>query len=1519
MGKIAVLKQKIKPMKNITSRILFVLLTLGLGHWASGQCADTLTFTKTNVSCYGQSNGSTTVTVKGATTPISYLWSTSPAQYTARASGLAAGTYTVTIVDANGCSASSSVIITSPAVLISNPVVTDVTCNGLSTGKILAGATGGTTNYTYSWSDGKTTATASTLSVGTYTVTVTDAKGCSTTASATVSQPSALSIGTSSTQANCSATGTAALTPSGGTTPYTYSWSSGQTSSSISSAYAGTYTVTVTDAFSCSSTSTLTVGNGATAPGFKTVTITQPSACGGTGQVAITISAGTKNYTYSWSDGTTNGVSPAKSTLTYTITGLSGGDYQITVTDSKGCQALATALLTTPATLTPKTVVTNVTCFGLNNGKIVASRTGGTTAFTYSWSNGGTTATISNLAPGTYTVTINDANNCTASTSATVAQPSAALGNSFTLTEPSCFGLNNGSASANVTGGTAPYTYSWSGGVKPTSDTITNLASTTYYLTITDAKGCTFSNSTLLNQPVALTVMPVTGSSDCSNASGTGNVIVNGGTSPYNYSWGNGASTSSITGIGAGLYSVTVTDANGCSMAAVDTILNSSGLVAQIAILKNVACNGDSTGQLAVNVTGGAAPYSYNWSTTPTQGTDTISHLYAGNYAVTVTDLNGCNVVSTVLLTQPNLISGVFSSTGVSCYGLSNGQDSVTVSNGIAPFTYAWSGNPSTSASGATATNLAAGTYTVTVTDNHGCSVALTSTVAQPALLTATTARVNPICNLGSNGIADVIPSGGTTTYTYAWSTSPVQTTAAARGLNAGIYTVTVTDKQGCTLIAVDTLLTPAVFITHTTPALCNNSATGSISAAITGGYAPYTYSWSNDSTYKNSVASNSLNGVVAGTYSLTVTDGNGCSVSTTAIISEPNVLTINLQPNTIACFGLNTGAISAVATGGTSPYNYSWSGGSATAGYDTLLTAGTYSLSVTDANGCSVVASTSVNQPNAALSASIAPKNITCYGLNNGVLTASVMGGTQPYNYAWSSGSSVTAADSNLAPGAYNLTVTDANGCMAAVMDTMISQPTLLQASAAANSIACYGIATGAISASAMGGVAPYNYAWNAGSGVGAYDTLLVAGSYSVTISDANGCSVVASATINQPNAALMATVLPTEVTCYGYNNGALNASVAGGTMPYNYFWSDGSSGAASDSNLVAGSYNLTVTDANGCMAVVMDTMISQPALLQAAASANSIACYGLAIGAISASAMGGVAPYNYAWNDGSGVGTYDTLLVAGSYSVTISDANGCSVVASATINQTSSAISASVLATSVTCYGYNNGALNASVVGGTQPYNYSWSDGSSGAASDSNLVAGNYNLTITDANGCNTSTSATITQPNALHVTKLTGFNSAYPGGAILVVSGGTMPYLYSWSTNPVQTTDTVLNLTPGVIYNWAVIDSNNCIVADTIMIYDITTGLSTTGNNSGTVSLNAYPNPSANHLTISANLSGAQAFEIRVVDATGKIVFTESQLNLSSYNKTIDVNGLSNGMYTLQVVTGDRIYSKRVVVQK
>lgn len=961
-------------------------------------------------------NGSATATPAGGTAPFTYAWSN--AGNTATISNIGAGTYTVSVTDANGCSTTATATVTANSGnLTLSTSATNATC-GAATGSATVTPTGGTTPYTYAWSNAGNTATITALLVGTYDVTVTDANGCSATASASVTDPGSPTLtlaGGSDVSCFGLSDGAAAVTASGGATPYTYLWSTGATGASVSGLPVGPISVTATDGNGCSATLSGTIG-GPSAALTASVALNSNVTCPGAsnGSLTVTAAGGTTPYTYAWSAG---------GSVTATAAGLAPGSYTVTVTDDNGCSTTASGTVAPPTNPVTVSVSGGVTSgCGTATGSATANASNGASPYTYAWSNAGNTATITGVAAGSYTVTVTDANGCTASASGTVTDPGAHTA-SAVVTPVTCNAGNNGTVTVTPTGGSGNFTYTWSPNVS-SSATATGLVAGSYSITVLDVtSNCSAVTVANVTQPDTIGAQITQTNVTCpGGANGVVSVIATGGNGGYTYNWLTtpAQSGSTISGLSAGAIILQITDNQSCSRNFTVTITQPATIA--VTVTKNdVTCNGANNGTATATSTGGTGSFTYTWSTTPPQNGGTISGLGAGTYTVTATDANGCSATQSVTIVEPTAIAASATATAVNCFNGTSGSATVSATGGTGPYTYAWSTSPIQNS--ATASNLRAGSYTVTVTGAGGCTATATATVTQPTLITVTTSSTSVNCAGSADGTASATATGGTGPYTYQWASG---SGATVSNLAAGTYTVTVTDGNGCTVTGVATVANANGFSASlsTTPTTCQGTSTGTATVNLTGGVAPFTYAWS------PSGSGASATGLAAGTYNVTVTDANGCVATATGTVGAASGITINATPVSATCNGGSDGAVNISVSGGSGSYTYAWSSGDNTQNISGV-NAGTYSVTVTDGGGCSTSATNLVVGQANAINLTVSTTDETGNNANDGTATATSTGGTGLITYTWSNsatGSNLT----NLTPGTYSVTATDGSGCSA-------------------------------------------------------------------------------------------------------------------------------------------------------------------------------------------------------------------------------------------------------------------------------------------------------------------------------------------------------------------------------------------------------------------------------------------------------------------------------------------------------
>jgi len=1345
----------------------------------------TATLSATNVSCAEGNEGTANATITEGLAPFTYLWNTG--SDATNISNLTAGTYSITITDANGCAYVDQIDITAPDALTIDSNVNPIGCNGEANGSIEVIATGGTLPYSFLWNNGATNATIQNLSAGTYELTVTDNNGCENFSTYTITEPTVLTATTAANPVLCfgDANGSASIAADGGTTPYAHLWSNGNTGDTQNNLAAGSYEVTSTDGEGCEVISTIIIESPELLA--TTISVLEEVACfdGNNAAISAGTIGGTGTYIYEWNTGAT----------TSDLNGLGAGNYSVSVYDDNQCISTATITLEAPETLVISIDnIDSLSCFGDTDGGINTSVTGGTLPYSYLWNNGATTASIDGLAAGTYNLTVTDNEGCTTQATITINNPTELVIVEGDVVNVGCNGEATGNVYLITEGGTGVSSYSWSNGT--TERDLFDVPVGEYTVTVTDAQGCTVSESYTITEPEVFTYQSFDFSPSVSCAGsedGFASISFAPNASLDDILWSNGATTASISNLAAGTYSVTVSNRNGCTVTATAEITEPAALVAT-ANATPVSCEGMTDGTATIIADGGTAPYNYNWSNDSTGFS--IENLAAGIYGYSVTDDNGCQTTGSVTIESPEALVLSNESTDALCNGAADGSIDATTIGGTAPYSFDWSNGANTE----DLDNLEAGVYTLEVTDANACTATMEVIITEPTELTATAATTDVSCFEGTDGTADITVVGGTMPYTYNWSNGA--NTEDLDNLAAGTYGGLITDANGCFIqLSFDINEPQAIQATvdNVTMPTCNGDSNGSIDLSIIGGTLDYNVVWSNGATTED------IDGLSAATYTITITDSNGCLATTEVAITDPATLALSVNVMDVDCAGNENGQINLTVNGGTTPYTYMWSNGATTPSI-TDLTPGTYSVSVNDANGCGEEATYQINEPTE-LTATTAVTDVRCFSGDDGLIEVTANGGTSPYAYQWSNGGNLSVNE-DIVAGTYGVTVYDANQC-SFITEVTVNEPALLNPyKIYSTDVDCFGGDNGSAGIDVVGGIAPYTYLWSNDDTTVDLNNVS-AGTYTLTVTDANNCINTLEVVIDEAEEIDVDIYSTTEPSCFGGNDGTASVFVTGGNAPYSYSWNNGQTGTTA-TGFAVGTYTMTVTDASGCIKVG-DFEITEPELLTATATAVDAQCADSADGSILVSPVGGTAPYTASWENGV-QGLSIEGLATGTYLATVTDDNGCTTTVTSTVGSPDP-ISFSSEITNKTCLGL--GSIDLTTWGGVAPYTYNWSNGDTTNLIE-NLEPANYLVTITDANSCTATAGFGVVGQEDLAIQDVgvvpVRCNGEATGRIRMEVVGGLTPYDILWSNG--ATTETIKNLAPGE-YSVTVNDFQGCSV--------------------------------------------------------------------------------------------------------
>lgn len=1232
--------------------------------------------------------------------------------------------------------------------------------------------------------------------------------------------------------------------------------------------------------------------------------------------------------------------------------GVPAGTYGVTVTDARGCVVdTAGITLTEPTALnvTLDTIIDN-DCGGVTIGSIQVSVSGGVAPYSYLWNTGDTTQDLFNLGAGNYILTVTDSNNCTwISPVWVVVEPGGAIAID-TVIDVACFGDSTGEIQVTISGGAPPFTYLWSNGA--TTEDLTGVPIGTYDLTVTDSLACsTFTPLTTIvgNTDIVATVDTLINNFCFGDSTGEILITVIGGapgaptgsgTTGYNYSWSDGSTDENLIGVPAGTYSVTISDSLGC----IETISNLT-LVQPTAVsmtvdsITNVACFADSTGAIYTTPSGGtigtgsgtSATYTYSWSNLlPVEDPTGIP---AGSYSVTVTDTLGCTFDTTgIIVTEPPVFAAIIDSIQQNlCYQVSIGAIYTSVVGGVSPFSYSWS-NGDTSQD---LTNLPPGDYGLTVTDWNGCTTALEGqdsivTIIEPGdILVNFDSLVNVACHGDSTGAAfigvltegasDSIPLppyqntfNSNLTRGY-WFTAPINFTIT------GLRVPTDVGTAASSIQVVNFVGPPIPF-----PGPGNNFTTLYVGQNIPGtavipvnipvnagdvigiigarGGGPMQNSYANANNAPSNINGNpitlqrlvyqaSLAGGVAN-------NGDLMSESPAGVVSRIQMY-----------YSVGSAAPA-------SSYTYNWSTGDTT-DFIAGVPAGTYNLTVSDTFGCSKDTFVTITEPAPFRARIDSFQNVLCKNDSNGLISITMVGGSQSATGSgttimWSTGDT-TNTITNLGPGSYTLMATDTNGCTFDTTFVILEPDTLSFTVDSIMDNNCFPDTFGAIYVTPVGGLAPYSYSWS--NGDTSQDLVnVVTGQYSMTITDANGCTYSGTDSIESPPEIIITLDSITHVDCFGAATGGLNVTVVGGVAPLSYAWSNGDSTVGYLVNATAGNYTLVVTDDNGCTGTESNMIITEPQVALSAvvdSIVNATCASGSNDGEIYISTFGGTPPYTYSWTGGLPSIDDPTNVPAGTYSLVITDFNGCTfTLNSIVVNFDIPSINVELGADTSVC---DSLTLDAGFFAGAT---YLWN---TGATSQTITVSttGTYWVQVTDA--CGPVIDAIQVTVNSTPVSAFGywGLNNTISFQNQSAGTNQTTSYLWDFGDGVTNTTSDPTHIyTSGGVFLATLTVSNSCGTTssqDTVYVVLLSLEDMFTDEN-----FEVYPNPTDQFINIDLTGDFDKELQIELYDPLGRMV-TRDEIDgvYGFHHHQLDVSSLASGNYLVRVTDGDSDLVKQIVV--
>ena len=1401
----------------------------------------------TPVNCSGAAIGSIDLSISNFTPDLTISWTNSDDVEISTdedISGLVAGAYTVFIVDGDGCEVTQTFVVNEENTLQTNLILSDyngstISCNGTCDGTAEITPSGGSGDYTITWSESvpDNTLSLSDLCPGIYSVTLEDSEGCIVTQNFTISEPDLLEgavLGINEILCNGTSTGEASVTATGGTSPYSYSWSDDPTGlpvlglgPTLSNLGDGTYFVTVSDINGCIANNSVEV---VVAPPPPPIAITLSALSYGNGfnttcfdssngQITANVTGGTPGYDLEWFDQGGNSLGSG-----IIIAGLDCGNYTLNVVDDNGCTETETILIECPPQITANFIVTPNPCSDplATDGAIDLTPSGGTgIGYTFSWEdqNGvdfGVNEDLNNLASGVYTVTITDSDGCSRTISIPVTNEDNIIINVTNFSNNSCFESCDGVIDIEITGVLGTYTVEWStlDGVFSASEDLTGLCQDTYFLLVTSDDGCQATEQFVITQPSEILIELIstldpscegqnTGTIDIEVSGGNGNLSVEwlaNGTGVGDFM---GSTDEDIESLTEGIYTVEVTDDSNMCVATLDVELEapqSLDLDIQFSVYDGgffTSCAEASDGFYNVAASGGNPDfenldhgYFYDWTGLPL-GNDPSEPNQLGlmgsmTYLLVVTDTAGCEISTVLNPLSPDTLMASETVFDVTCTGLNDGRIVPNITGGSGTLTsIVWTGDIGDNTTDAdTLFNLSPGTYTVEVFDTNGCTFVESFEIEEPDPLESEIIDITQEdCFGSSNASVEVGAIGGTPNYTFDWidDSMNIYSGPILASIPSGEYYLTITDDNGC--IALDTLdinsdevfnldLTLFQVGTGDYTLACLGDENGSAFADVTGGIPDYSYVWTND---LNEVIGDepTLADLGSGDYFVEVSDLSGCVLNGTVSVTEP--LTEFIATSTIVtpiqCNGECTGEIDVTVTGGDPDYSYLWELNDDELDFNESaedLCAGDYEVLVVDANGCDTLMSVTLLEPEPIQTAvnltqylGTPSYNVSCFNAEDGQIDVEVSGGTPGYTLNWTGNIGTNDATNdtlfNVGQGIYTLFITDQALC-ASELIVNLTQPDSLELDEIITPIDCFDSDNGIIDANPIGGSGVYQFVWGHTPDNTQTVTDLAGSSYEVTVTDENGCMTFEEFDMIEPPL-LSVSANAVSSTC-GLANGEISTTASGGTLPYTYNWNNGASPIANPLNLAGNDYTLVLTDSNLCE-IEIDVQVGISTGIELSSeNVTSVLCYGEETGCIELAIYSSNGNVESVFTNSLNETTSSCDLAAGTYSVILTDDEGCEFTNDYVISQPDSL--EVTIESPITISGYNittyqgeDGIILTDALGGVTPYEYSWmgpNNYNSASEDLSSLLAGTYTLVVTDNNGCETTEAIIVTEPQPL-----------------------------------------------------------------------------------------------------------------------------------------------------------------------
>ncbi len=1245
------------------------------------------------------------------------------------------------------------------------------------------------------------------LQASVYGITLDDTHGCPvnhpTDSLATIhNPPSALALQLAQQPSDCFATETGQITAeaSGGWGSYSFSldestWFEAESNYLFTSLGAFSHTIYLRDAMGCEVEQSIEVEQ----PLELTIDsiIVEPVSChgGSDGTIEVFASGGNGGYEYNF-DG--DFVSYSKQY------DLISDDYNITVRDLKGCEASQLVFVPQPQPFDLNVSMNiypggnNIPCYGLTD-MVWLTPNGATTPYSIYINNNpigfadeGEVITVESLFAGLYSVKVVDANGCEYNYDFTLEQPQPLSFDQITATQPKCHNGSDGSINIKFfSGGSGIYNFELlhndeviqaANGV--TSFKFEDLASGEYKLIASDTNGCSVDSTIYLGQPLPLVIRELTSYSLMCKGDDSGSIsaLVGGGVGLYQYQWYNASfdlisTVNPLEGQPAGLYYLRVTDSNGCQATNPDTgNINftksidepAEQLIISSYIAQQTTCHGQSDGSISVTSSGGwDSNHTYSLNGGTFNINSQFSNLPGEIHEVRVRDGMGCIFTENITVEQPlELTLGFETVVDVDCHGNSTGEVTLSALGGNSGYSYGFSQtalNPSP-----TFSNLIAGSYTFWVVDSKGCATSTTTQISQPEPLEFTAINIqHPQCG-GSDGSFEVLPLGGNTPFTIEWTSHSLPNSLQVSNVEADFYHFTLTDSKGCSnnfSFELNTTNSPTINSINLTEPTCHYRSDGVIEVFIEdfANLESIILSNNDGQTWEGETR---IENLPTNLYYVRAMDTDGCIALSSLQLNAPQPIVANLAASPVKCLGDESGSATMELIGGTHPYNVEWFNHLhsmiATGLEAQNLGVGTYYASITDANGCGLTSDTETTTPNFNIDEPQEPLVLSveqvnspiCTGGTNGQITLAATGGWGGYLYGVNASSpSLYPQLLNLSAGDHEVSVIDIQGCKVTQMVTIADPLPVMVEVNQAHHVKCSGGSDGSIWVSAVNGLSPYRYSINNGNSWNNHGIFnnLTQGEYTILAMDLNECIGTIQMSITQPQPFLVSVASMSPTYC-GANNGNINLEVVGGVEPYSIQWEH----LAEPSGLTIGSlssgiYNAHLTDANSCTTQIAVEVPEVDGPMITSYSYTPPLCHDSSDGQLMVDFTGVSSPFYFYLNGQQVESLVVEGIAKGNHQFIVMDEFGCTDTLNFTIDAPQPITIAFDNIVHPLCFDYSNGSLEVLAMGGTPPYSFEWSHGTTSNWLE-HLSAGSYNVLVTDSHGCTEESTVNINNPTPI-----------------------------------------------------------------------------------------------------------------------------------------------------------------------